>query len=131
MAIDLTTLFGNEIKVHHHPRQIQRQFTAYAGAHGMTSLAMGTRGHIIEITGTFRVYGATYNAAQQQMITAFENIEILTYSGAQSYTYRAATYNNAVFHNFRILQLPGGKQFAYTTEGYMIARFSIQLVVHL
>ena len=97
----------------------------------MTSMSMGTRGFVVDIEGMIRVTGANYAAAYTNMVTAVENIESLQFFGTADYTYGAVTLNTCIFHNFRLLRMPGGKQFGYTQEGYLVARFSIQLIGHV
>ena len=131
MSTELTTLLGNEIKVFVHPRVLARQFTSIAGVHGITSMTMGTRGFLVDITGQYRVWGASYAAAYTEALTAMDNIEALMYRDMDTYTHNGGYFHNSIFHNFKMVPMPGGKQFAYTTEGYMIGRFTIQLVAHL
>lgn len=131
MATALTSILGNEIKVFVQPRVMNRQFTGFAGMHGVTSMSMGTRGYIVDIEGVIRTYGPAYATAYANMASQVDTFESLQFLGIDNYTYNGATFFGCLFHNPRLLRMPGGKQFAYTKEGYLIARFSIQLIGHV
>jgi hypothetical protein len=131
MATALTSLLGTEIKVFLQPRKMNRQFTGFAGVHGMTSMEMGTTGFVVDIEGVIRRAGVNYAAAYAYMMEDIDAFEALQFLPMNHYTYNGATFQYCVFHNPRLLRMASGKQFSYTMEGYMIARFSIQLIGHV
>jgi len=110
MAADLTTIFGSEIKVGLQPRDIDRQYTGYPGAHGVTSMLLGTRGRQLVITGTIR---AASRAACQAAVDA---IESYTWAEAADYSFQGTMFLYVVFGPFRLLPDYQGKLFHLTAS---------------
>jgi len=125
---DLNTIFGSEINVADQPRRSQRQFSGYAGAHGLTAMHLGTRGKVVTITGTLRATGVSYNAALETLKTAIDVLEAYQWAASDDYTYRGATYANGVFEAFKLLPGRAGKMFTWTAAGYVTCKFSINLI---
>lgn len=113
MATDLTTIFGNEIKVTVQPRLADKQYSGYPGAHGLTVMHLGTRGRLITISGRLRESGGSYSTARSSLQSAIDTIESYLNSAADSYSYKGDTYNYIVFESFRILER-GGKSVHWT-----------------
>lgn len=122
MAINLTTIFGNEINVAFQPREPNNQYTGFAGAHGVTGMMMGSRGWPLIVTGTLRAYGTTYRAARNALVQLIETIEGYQFYPEQDYTYQDETYRNVVFEKFQLID-SNGKSFIWSAEGYCICRF--------
>lgn len=122
MSFALTTIFGNEIKVRPEPRQPDRQITGYAGAHGATSMLLGSTGYRIIVTGTLRTSGANYALARRAMVLWLEAIEAFAWAPEQIYTYGNEAYWYAVYEKLTLLD-SNGKSFHYTAEGYCVTRF--------
>ncbi len=122
---DLTTIFGNEIVVSPQPRHIDRQYTGIAGAHGLLSMHLGTRGCQIVITGTLAATGANYAAARVNLQAFIDSIEAYTYPGvaADTYTFMSDTFYNVLFDKFQIIPDREGKIYHYTSTGYVTCRF--------
>jgi len=125
MATQITTLLGNELKTTEAPRVMDRQFASFPGAHGITSITMGSRGWQLVFTGKVRLGGANYAAARAAAQTAIWNIAAMTAWDAGDYTYQNVTYYNCVWTNFRVLG--GEKTYVYTSNGYITVEFTITL----
>ena len=109
MAVDLNTIFGNEIKVGLQPRNVDRQYVGFPGAHGVVSTHMGTRGRRLVITGTIRT--ATRALCQ----AAIEAIEPYLWADAADYTYKGGYYYGIVFDRFQLVPDYQGKFFHFTS----------------
>jgi hypothetical protein len=125
MATDLTTIFGNEIKVGAQPRDIDRQYAGLAGAHGLLAMHMGTRGRRIVVTGTLASSGVDYAAARANLQDVIDGIEAYTYPGvaAADYSFFGETYNNVVFDRFQLVPDSDGRFFHWTSSGYATCSF--------
>ena len=123
MATALTTVFGDEIKVIVQPRQADRQYTGYPGAHGLTGMRMGTRGRQIVVTGRLASSGANYNAARSDLQDVIDDIEAYLNTDAADYSFAGTTYQDVVFDNFQLIPDRWGKAIHWTSEGYATADF--------
>lgn len=120
---DLATIFGSAIKVGVQPRQSERQYAGFPGAHGVTTMAMGTRGRQLVITGTFYQNGENYAAARAALQTAIDAIEAYLYAAAADYTYGGQTYYNVVFDKLSLVPDQQGKFFHWNAGGYVTVKF--------
>jgi len=115
MAIALINIFGSEIKVYSQPCFHERQFTGYAGAHGLTTMGMGTRGREIVVTGIIR---AATRVLCQSAINAIETYVVN--APANDYIFSGITYIAVVFDCPRLIPDGEGKVFHYTSSGYFV-----------
>lgn len=122
MSTALTSVFGLEIKVAVVPRTSQRSYTGYPGAHGLTSMALGSRGYGLIVTGRLRASGVSYAAARLTLESAIAAIESLQWSEPVDYIYGSSTYYNVVLERFDIIPSPDGKSFRMTNS-YVICDF--------
>jgi len=126
MATDLTTIFGYEIRVGAQPRDFDRQYSALAGAHGLLSMHMGTRGKRIFISGAMASSGANYAAARANLQAVIDDIEqAYTWPGvpAADYSFMGQTYYNCVFDMFELVPDNKGMFFHWTSAGYVTCEF--------
>jgi hypothetical protein len=128
MATALTTIFGNEINVAVGRRQAVRMRTGFAGAHGVTSVNLGSRGYAIVVTGTGRqsLSGLTFAQARAALEAALLAIENYQWIAADTYTYGTGSYYNVEFDKLEVLADGSGKQF-YNTGSYVLCRFRAYL----
>lgn len=120
---NLADIFGTNIKVVNQPRQSSRQLVGFAGAHGMSSMNMGTRGRVITVTGRLESTDANYWVARanvQTTIYAIENYQL--YDGA-SYTYGAQIFHYVVFEKFQLIIDGQGKAFHRSSGGKVFVNF--------
>lgn len=117
MATDLTTIFGTEIKVYRQPRQIERQYAGFAGSHGLTTMAMGTRGYQLVVTGIVR---ASTRALCQTAIDAIEAAVVL--APAADYEFYSTPFPAIVFDRFELVPDGDGKCFHFTGS-WVLAQF--------
>jgi len=128
MATNLTTIFGTEIVVSPQARTVERQLSAFAGAHGLTSMFMGSRGYTITVTGRIAAdASAGYNAGRAILEGYITAIEAYQYNYAADYTFRGILYENVIFEKFDIKRDANGKAFHYVKGNYLIADFTAQL----
>ena len=122
MATNLSNIFGSEITVTAQPRQADIQYNGIAGANGLLSMHLGTRGRPIIVTGILRVSGESYSVARAALRTLIDDIEAYTQPGAEpdSYTWQGETFQNVIFEKFEIT---GQRNFGYTSANYCICNF--------
>ena len=128
---ELNTIFGADIKVGYSPPVHRRQFAGFPGAHGLTSLYLGTRGYEITVTGTIWTLSEppTYAAARALMQTQIDLINSYGALAPATYTHQGDTYYNVVFGPLKIIPSGGdGKTFHWTAAGYCTCRFSCTLI---
>lgn len=123
MATDLTTIFGNEIKVFAQNRQADRQFSGFAGCHGMTSMLLGSRGYNIIVKGTAVGAGGSYSAARDSVVAKFASMEDYLFDEAADYEFFGETFNNVVWNRVEKIPDKNGMVYRYTAEGYVIVDF--------
>jgi len=123
MSTPLRNIFGNEIKVVAQPRQIDRQYAGFTGAHGVTGMHLGSRGYQIIIAGTLAATGGSYSAARAALQTIIDNLELYQFSLPDTYTHDGCTFSYVVFDRFSILPDAGDKWFHFTSTGYVTCRF--------
>ena len=121
--IDLTAIFGTNIKVHAQPRTVDRRYFGFAGANGLTAMFMGVRGHPLFIHGKLGVGGANYTAARAALQSGIYAIESYLWAYAADYTYLGTTYYSCVFEEFKLIPDDKNKVFHFTSEGYVTADF--------
>ena len=127
-AIDLTTVFGNEIKVGFGTRKPVLQLTGFPGAHGLLGMHLGSRGYPIFVTGKIAHTGVDYTAARQAVVADINSIEDYLFVDPASYVFKGTTYDYVIFTDFRLLPDPGGKFFPYTAEGFVTCKFTATLL---
>ncbi|MGD0077031.1 MAG: hypothetical protein ABSB91_00235 [Sedimentisphaerales bacterium] len=115
MATALTTAFGFEINVSDQPRIAEIQFVGFPGAHGVTSMHLGTRGRPFKITGKLATTGNGFDAALANLKTWIAELELLTYSPAADYTYHGQTFSNLQFIKLDIIADGSGRQYHFTS----------------
>lgn len=125
MATNLTTIFGNEIKVYAQPRQPDLQYTGFPGAAGLVGMNMGTRGRQIIVTGTLASFGSNYVNARDNLQDVINTIEAYLYPNVEpaDYSFAGETYNYVIFEKFQLMPDGTGKAFHFTAEGYVTCRF--------
>jgi len=123
MATDLTTIFGNEINVVAQPRQAARQYTGFAGAHGVIGMLLGSHGYQIIISGTLAATGSSYNAARSTLQGIINDIEAYQWAPYDNYSFKGTTYYYIVFDALRLITDGSGKTFHLTSDGYVTCKF--------
>jgi len=123
MAVDFITIFGNEINLYAQPRQADRQYTGFPGAHGLVAMHMGTRGRQLVITGRLRATGSSYSAARSNLQEIIDEIEAYQWADAADYTFKGETYGNVVFDRFNLVPDGQGKAFFMNSIGEVFADF--------
>ncbi|MCK4958166.1 MAG: hypothetical protein KAT00_02175 [Planctomycetes bacterium] len=125
MAVDLTTIFGSEIKVVAQPRQANRQLTAFAGAHGLVSMNMGTRGRLITVYGRISYTNSQNSywvnrAAGQAAVNAIESYQ---WADGFDYTYGGEIFYRVIFEHFELVRDHEGKAFHHANGGCVFVNF--------
>lgn len=123
MATDLTTIFGSEIKVFAQNRQADRQFSGFAGCHGMTSMLLGSRGYNIVVRGIACGTGDNYSAARDNVVAKFAAMEESFFDEAADYEFFGETFNNVVWNRVEKIPDKNGMVYLYTAEGNVIVNF--------
>jgi hypothetical protein len=117
MAVDLTTIFGPEIKVVAQPRQVHRQYAGFPGADGVTAMHMGSRGYQLVIRGRLRA------ATRPVLQAAIDAIEAYLCYGAADYSHDGVAYYLVVFDKFGLVTDSGGKAFHKVSTGWVTCEF--------
>ena len=123
MAIDLATIFGSEINVGFQPRVVDRQYSGFAGAHGLTAMHLGSRGHTITITGKLRASGANYTEARSTLGTMISVIEVYQNLTAADYIFMGNSFSSIVVERFQLIGGQNGKAFHFNSAGQVTCRF--------
>ena len=112
----LTTYFGNEIRAFKQPVDIKKVFSGFAGADGVVSMDLGTRGSAIIVNGRFR--GETMADCQNTIDSA----EAILFNEAKDYSHDGVTFEDVVWEKIVIVKDKRGKQF-YRTETSVFCDF--------
>ncbi len=123
MSTSLRSIFGNEIKVVAQPRQIDRQYTGFPGAHGVIGMHLGSRGYQLVISGTLRATGASYAAASANLQIIIDALELYLFAIAADYSHDGTTYYSVVLDRFQLLPDGEGKSFHLTSTDYVTCSF--------
>ena len=119
MATPLRNIFGNVIKVVGQPRQIDRQYSGFPGAHGVTGMHLGSRGFQLVIAGTLGASGASYEIARTNLQTIIDAIEQYLFAPPADYSHDGTIYYYVIFDRFALLPDGQGKTFHLTSTGYV------------
>jgi len=122
MAINLTTIFGSDIQVAAQPRQAKRQHSGFSGAHGVTSMNLGTRGRLITVRGRITGVGAGYDAARANAQAYIDFIESYQWNDGLDYYCREQHYYHVVFEHFELTPV-NEVIFHHSSEGKVIVYF--------
>jgi len=118
MSIALSTVFGSEINVVVQPRDSERTYSGFPGAHGVTTMFLGTRGRRIQVSGRIACTGADYAAARTNCQIAIDAIEVLEWAPATDYTWGTCVYYAVVWEPLRLVTDDKGKAFRWGIDGY-------------
>lgn len=123
MSTDLYTFFGtHELVVVGQPREIERQYTGFPGAHGLTSMFMGSRGKPVIVTGTIRFNGASYEAARYNLEAYIYNLEQIQWADAADYYWLGSNYYNVVWEKLAFIN-KSDTTFYWSANGQVMAYF--------
>jgi len=117
---DLNNLFGFEIKAHRQPRIAEIQFVGYPGAHGVTSMHLGTRGSPFVISGRLSATGSDYNHSRANLDAWIAQLESLLWAEAADYTYRGQTFQNLQFIRLELIPDGQGKVYHFTSTDVLV-----------
>lgn len=120
MATSLTSILGSEIRVNIQPLTLDRSYTGFAGADGLTSMDLGTRGRSITVQGTIR------KATRALLYSELDDIYQSLRSGGD-YTYDGQTYSSVVLESLRLRPGPQGKTIRTVASGDVIVQFVCRL----
>ena len=124
MATDLTTIFGSEIIVNPQSKEIDREFSGFAGSDGLTSMYLGSRGSTIIIRGIVRGTGANYDVARADAVSKMDAIEIYQVMAAADYAFKNDIYSSVVWYKIEKIPDPQtGKVFLFNSKGEVIVNF--------
>lgn len=123
MATALTSIFGSEINVYCQPRQSERQYVGFPGAHGVVSTHLGTRGRQLVISGTLRATGANYAVARAALQSAIDTIESYLLAYPADYSFAGAVFSHTVFDKFQLVPDGKGKVFGLTGAGWVTCNY--------
>jgi len=118
MAIPLVNIFGSQIKVTCQPREVQRQYSHFAGSHGLTAMHMGSRGHQLIVNGIIRA------ATRVLLRSAILAVESCQWSGAVDYSFAGNTYPAVVWEKFELHRDGTGKSVYWSSTGWVLTRFT-------
>jgi len=125
MSFSLVTIFGPEIKVYSTALIVDRQYTGFPGANGLTAMWLGTRGRHVIITGRLRGTGSTYALARAAVAAGIANIETWLNWGADTYTFFYEVYYNLILEKFDIVPDGQGKAFHLNANGSVTVDFVV------
>ena len=121
MSDTLTNLFGtSELVAFDKPHDIERQFAGFPGAHGVTSMFMGSRGTALVVKGTLR---AESQAALQLLI---RSVAALQFLDAADYSHQNYTYYSVVWGPMQLIDSSRGTPISFNSSGQYFATFIMQ-----
>lgn len=123
MSIALSTVFGSEINVVVQPRDTERSYNGFPGAHGVTTMFLGSRGRRIQVQGRIACSGANYAAARTNCQQAIDAIEAYEWAPATDYTWGTCIYYAVVWEPLRLITGDKGKAFHWVAAGYCYVDF--------
>lgn len=119
----LNSIFGNEISVHDGHRQADREFTGFAGQHGLTCMLLGSRGADLIVRGTVRGSGGSYAAARANAASQMADIEALQWLDAADYSFGSDNYSDVVWNKVEKIPNSNGQVYFQTSEGEVLVQF--------
>lgn len=117
MSTDLTNIFGNDINVFDGNREADREFTGFAGSHGLTSMLLGSRGADIIVRGCVR---ASTRALAAAAIKAIEDAQWLP---EDDYTFQNDTYMSIVWNKVEKIPNASGQVYLFNSAGEFVVQF--------
>jgi hypothetical protein len=123
MATDLIDLLGGEIVAYAQNRISDREFSGYAGSHGLTSMLLGSRGREVVVRGIVRGEGKDYAAAREDAVNKMDVIEALQWQQAADYYLKGENYYSVVW--IKLEKVPDGNGVVYklNSEGTVLVQF--------
>jgi len=122
MATDLTSIFGSELIVSIGAYQVDRQYSGFAGADGLTSMHLGGRGSMLVVRGRLRSTNG-YDTARAAVAAAFAALKALTYSEAADYSFKGETFLSIVWEKIEPIPNNRGQIYLWTSAGQVILDF--------
>ena len=119
----LNSIFGDEINVHDGHRQADREFTGYAGNHGLTSMLLGSRGKDIIVRGTVRGSGGNYGSARNDAADKMAEIEAAQWLDEDDYTFFNDTYKSVVWNKVEKIPNDKGQVYFQSSSGEVLVNF--------
>jgi hypothetical protein len=123
MATGLTSIFGSEIIVNPQGKEVDREYSGYAGSDGLTSMYLGGRGSAIIVRGIVRGTGNTYDLARADAAAKLAAIEAYQTAPAADYTFKNDTYLSVVWYKVEKVPDATGKVFYFNSKGEVIVNF--------
>jgi len=127
MAEDLRQIFGSDTTLTVQPRRARRQLVGYAGAHGMTSMNMGTRGRLIAVSGRISFTDADYWVARENLQAVIDAIEAYQWTDGGDYYYDSQYFYYVIFEKFEIAVEGKSKSFHRANGGKVFVDFYAEL----
>jgi hypothetical protein len=123
--MNLTSIFGNEITVYRTALQVDREYTGFAGAEGLSCMFLGTRGYGIVVTGILRANGSgsSYQNARSAMADKILDLENWLVSDDRDYKFNNEYFGNVVWEKIDLIPNNRGTLFLFTANKEMIVNF--------
>ena len=125
MVTALTDIFGDEIIVADGSCQVDREYSGFAGADGLVSMHLGSRGSDSAVAGIVRGTGESYAAARANARLQMLDIEDTVSLDADDYTFGEDTFENVVWDSVKKIPDANGKIYQLNSKGEVIVRFII------
>jgi len=116
--INLTSIFGDEITVYRTALQVDREYTGFAGAEGLSSMFLGTRGYDIVVTGILRANGSgsSYQNARLAMADKILDLENWLVIDDRDYEFMNEHFGNVVWEKIDFIPNNRGNLFLFTSN---------------
>jgi hypothetical protein len=116
----LQSIFGDEISVGEGHRQADREFTGYAGAHGLTSMLLGSRGRDVIVRGIVRGSGTNYSTARRNAAGKLDDLENAQWLDPDEYSFMGNTYYSVVWNRLELVPGPNGQTYCQTATDVIV-----------
>ncbi len=123
MATDLIDILGSEITAYAQNRIADREFSGYAGSHGLTSMLLGSRGKEIVVRGIVRGSGRDYISARADAVKKMDEIEALQWQQAADYYLKGENYHTVVWVKVEKIPDSNGVVYRQNSKGTVLVQF--------
>lgn len=124
MATSLTNVFGDEISVVAQPHEWQKQYSGFAGAHGLTCINMGSRGYKITVKGRLRGnIRSSYDSARSSCQSLIDSVSVILSQSAADYSYKGKTYYDIEWEAIQLIGDSSGNYYHWNLQGQVYVDF--------
>jgi hypothetical protein len=123
VSTTLASIFGDEITVSGGAYQVDRQYSGFAGADGLTGMNLGGRGNTVIVRGRLRSSAGSYSNGRADASAAIKELQQAQYLEAADYYFNSETFEQVVWEKIEPVANQSGKSYHLTSTGDVIIDF--------